>query len=346
METFKKLPSGKWNLRKYDYTDSTGKKHYKSFTAETKTEIRQAVIRWQNTRDEVEKHSVTVCEAVRGYIELKENVLSPSTIRAYNSIVKTYIDDNPIGSVHTDDINTMMVQRWISGLVSMKLKPKTVQNSYGLLLAAVTMYQPELRLRVTMPQKIQPDLHCPDDNEVQKLLHTVRKYDDKVMEFCILCAAYIPARRGEVCALTYDDIDGSFIRINKAMVKGTSGEWIIKTPKTTSSYRTVEVPDIVIDTLPDGNGRIVPWTPDQLSKRFTRYVRLSGVEKFRFHDLRHYGASMLLTVMSPRYVQDRGGWASSYTMNRVYNNVVDLEKQRQTKKALRMFKKKSNVKRI
>ena len=31
----KKMPSGKWRVRVYDYTDSDNKKHYRSFTAPT-----------------------------------------------------------------------------------------------------------------------------------------------------------------------------------------------------------------------------------------------------------------------------------------------------------------------
>lgn len=34
MATAKKLPSGSWRCRVYDYTDENGKKHYKSFTSD------------------------------------------------------------------------------------------------------------------------------------------------------------------------------------------------------------------------------------------------------------------------------------------------------------------------
>jgi hypothetical protein len=36
MAKAQKLPSGSWRYLVYDYTDSQGKKHYKSFTADTK----------------------------------------------------------------------------------------------------------------------------------------------------------------------------------------------------------------------------------------------------------------------------------------------------------------------
>ena len=38
MAKAKKLPSGNWRTRVYDYTDADGKPHYESFTASTKKE--------------------------------------------------------------------------------------------------------------------------------------------------------------------------------------------------------------------------------------------------------------------------------------------------------------------
>ena len=38
MATPKKLPSGNWRVRVYDYTDESNVRHYRSFTAATKKE--------------------------------------------------------------------------------------------------------------------------------------------------------------------------------------------------------------------------------------------------------------------------------------------------------------------
>ncbi len=345
MEKFKKLPSGNWNLRKYDYTDADGKAHYKSFTAATKTEIRTAVNQWMTTRGKGQTAKCTVFEASEGYIDLKRNVLSPSTVRFYEGVVRNHIKNNPIGSFQIDKLTTPIVQRWISA-IAIDHHPKTVRNCHGFLMGVLSVYAPDLRIRTTLPQALPPKSYCPDEKDIKALLNLVQSKNDAYMEIAILLAIYIPARRGEICALTYDDIDGNNITIDKSLVKTNQNTWEIKQPKTFAGYRTVRVSDAVINAIPPGTGRIIPWHPDYLTNRFIGYVKEAKIPHFRFHDLRHYGASMMLTVMSARYVQQCGGWSSTYVMNKHYNNVIDLEMQRQTKKAQKMLEKKLNVKRV
>lgn len=338
MEKFRLLPSGKYNLQKYDYTDENGKRHYKSFTGRTKGEIRDAVAEWKNTRTKTPASVLVVSDAFQAYFDLKQNVLSPSTLRGYEGIKKNYIDTHQIGRMPVGKVKTPMVQAWVSGIAAGHT-PKTVRNAYGLLTAVLSVYAPDTRLTVTLPQKERTALYCPDKGEIHAVLDVIRADGNKPIEIAVLLGAFIPARRSEICALTYGDIEGNVVTINKAMVHTPKNGWIIKKTKTTNSTRTVSVPQFVADAIPTGRpkDRVVPLTPDYITTKFAKYVKAAGVTPFRFHDLRHFGASMLLTVMSRRYVQDRGGWSSPYTMERVYNNVIDAEKARQTKKAFKVF---------
>ncbi|PKB52272.1 hypothetical protein CRH03_25625 [Clostridium sp. HMb25] len=46
-------------------------------------------------------------------------------------------------------------------------------------------------------------------------------------------------------------------------------------------------------------GRIIKATPEQITSRFRRAVKFSGVTPFRFHDLRHYAASIMHAIGVP-----------------------------------------------
>ena len=52
MPKAKKLPSGSWRCRVYDYTDDSRIKHYKSFTAPSKKEAEYAATQYSLNKKE------------------------------------------------------------------------------------------------------------------------------------------------------------------------------------------------------------------------------------------------------------------------------------------------------
>ena len=182
---------------------------------------------------------------------------------------------------------------------------------------------------------------CIRDRDIKTLLQHV---EGKELEIAIFLAAFGPLRRGEICALDSDDIHGNVIDVNKSMVMGPDKMWHIKPPKTFGSYRQVEFPGFVIERMRGIEGRIVKATPDQITHRFERAIKSTGLPKFRFHDLRHYAASIMHAIGVPdQYILQRGGWATDNVMKTVYRDVIDLETVRQTKKINRHFIKVSGL---
>lgn len=102
MATAKKMPSGNYRVRIYD--KATGKQ--KSFTAGTKKEAEYLANEWLTGRQKaVIKHDITVGEAVRTYIDSKNNVLSASTIRGYEIVYRNGLTG--IRDINIDDLTTM-----------------------------------------------------------------------------------------------------------------------------------------------------------------------------------------------------------------------------------------------
>jgi len=86
-------------------------------------------------------------------------------------------------------------------------------------------------------------------------------------------------------------------------------------------------------------GRIIKATPAQITNRFGRAITFAKLPHFRFHDLRHYSASIMHAIGVPdQYILQRGGWASDYVMKSVYRNVIDMETAKQNKKILKTFR--------
>lgn len=332
MAKAKKLPSGSWRVQVFDYKDVDGKKHYKSFTGFTRCEAEFLAAQWAAGKADMLAENITLYEAVTRYIDAKRGVLSPSTLVTYEQTQRCYFKD--IGTTKLKDLSNTALQVWISDL-SKDHNPKTVRNAHGLLSATIDMFAPDFRIKTTLPQRRKPDLYTPSDKDVQKLLEHVA---EKELEIAILLASFGPMRRGEICALTSDDIHGNIIDVNKSMVMGPDRVWSVKQPKTYSSYRQIEYPDFVIKKISGISGRIIKATPEQITSRFRRAVKFSEVPAFRFHDLRHYAASIMHAIGVPdQYILQRGGWASDNVMKTVYRNVIDIETARQNKKIMKHF---------
>lgn len=102
MANAKKLPSGNWRIRVFIGEDENGKKKVKSFTAPTRWQCEKLAYEFvQNNRQE--EKTLTVGDALDGYIKIKENVLSPSTIRGYGIIRRTRLQTLMDVDVHELD---------------------------------------------------------------------------------------------------------------------------------------------------------------------------------------------------------------------------------------------------
>lgn len=341
------LPSKNIRVQLYLYTDEKGKRHYKSFVAPSRKIAQEMAARWKldmkdnpieqyNVTEEDEEEDITVNDAIERYLSAKSGVLSPSTLRGYTGLQRQYFG-GAFGQKKLSELTSPSVQIWVSNLAAKKLSPKTVRNAYGLLSPTLEMFAPELTLNVKLPQKKRPNLYCPNDNDIKKLLDAIKGTD---LEIAVLLAAFGPLRRGEISALTDKNVDGKIIHVRDNMVKGPDNQWYIKQPKTDDSTRDVEMPAFVIDRISEKKGKLVDMNPDYITHRFGRVLKKIDIPHFRFHDLRHYAASIMHAIGIPdQYILQRGGWASDNIMKTVYRNAIDSETVRQNKKINKHFEK-------
>lgn len=325
MATARKLPSGSWRCLAYDYTDTAGKRHYRSFTADTKKAAELQAAQYVSDNSRGKRADLTVSEAVDRYITAKTAVLSPSTIRGYRKYQERYYKD--IGDKPVRKLNTETMQLFVSS-VAETVSPKTTHNVYGLLSSAVVMFRPDAVFRVTLPKKKKARPSAPSDADIRALFSAAQPE----LRLCIALAAFGSLRRGEICALKHGDVRGQFVSVHADMVANENGIYEYKDfPKTSDSVRTVLLPPEAAALIPDGpeDGFIVSVNPDALTSRFRRLRDSLGL-KVRLHDLRHYYASIGAVLGVPdTYMSDFGGWRQgSGVMKEVYQNVIDSERGR------------------
>lgn len=306
-----------------------GKRKYKSFTAATKQEAEQLAANYERQAGK----AVTVRDAILKYIELKEAVLSPSTITCYKSYEKNRFDD--IGDKNVSDLTDRDVQKWISDMTKDGKSPKYIRNVYGLLSSAVRLQMPQKAIRGTLPTKAKKYSYVPTAAEIWQIM----PYLDEEMQIAAQLAAFCSLRIGEICALTSADLHGNEITINKALARSSSGEYVLKQPKTAGSTRTVTVPSFLLEKMQKVEGKYIHRSPMMVSNNFHKVARRNGFQ-FRFHDLRHFFASELAKSMPLAVVERMGGWSpGSPVLRQIYIGAQEAEMQKNMAAATAIFEK-------
>ena len=262
----------------------------------------------------------TFAKSAEKYLQIKSNVLSPSTIRGYNTIIRSISDR--FMNTKTCDITQELIQKEINDY-SASHSPKSTRNLHGFISAVLTVYKPSLRISTTLPQKRKYEAYTPSEDDIKRILNDVSgtKYE---IPFRLGCYGM---RRGEICAITAADLNENLLHIDKSKVLTDDGSWIIKPyPKTTESERTIYIDDELADLIRK-QGYAYKEHPERLSKALKRIQKRLKMPEFRFHDLRAYYASMAHAMGVPdAYIMANGGWSSTNILNRVYKRTF-TEKQ-------------------
>lgn len=318
MPTARKLPSGSWRVLKFDYTDDAGKRHYQSFTAPSKDEAELMAAQYARTGSQ-HKSDLTFGECADLFIQQRTPVLSASTIREYSGYTDRYM--KLLSALRISKITQSDVQKEVNAL-AVKLSPKTVRNVHGFITAVLGAYRPELALHTVLPKRVPPKLYVPSEAEIQRLMSTV---SGTVMELPILLAAFGPMRRGEISALRAENISGTVVHVCEGMVQNKEKQWIVKAPKSYAGDRYIDYPGFVAEKWKHiKRGRVTELNPTMITKRFEHCLQHAGLPHFRFHDLRHYSASIQHALGIPdAYIMQRGGWQNDGVLKQVYRHTME-----------------------
>lgn len=257
--------------------------------------------------------------AANDYIDARTNILSPSTIKNYRLMVKYFSPGflcKPIDEIQNNDI-----QKEIN-VFCKEVAPKTVKNRYALVSSIFAEFRPDFVLRVNLPMQVRKEPYVPSNEEIRMLLADAEgtKYKTALLLAC--CSM----RRGEICALTMDDIDidNRIIHVTKDMVISDTNEWVTKIPKTAASIRDINVPQDVIDSILE-NG-LFTGHPNMISKWMRRHEDKLGIPHFSLHKLRHYFVSSAHEKgISDANIMAAGGWATPNVMIKHYRHAQNSD---------------------
>lgn len=314
----KKLPSGRWRVQ----YQVDGARHSQTF--DTEIEARAFASGWKAgivNADPVSELSVG--KAMDRYIESKDGVLSPATIAAYKRIRKNHLQD--LMGVKLRALTQERVQRAVNAMTKEGKSPKTVRNAHGLLTATLAEYRPGMVLRTTLPQKIRYEAAVPSVEDVKAILAALPGTE---IELPATIAIWLGLRMSEVLGLRWGDIDLDKKVLHVRRAKVDEG---VKTTKTYSSQRDLPLPDHIAGLLGEpgpADQEVVRMTRRRILTVFHRICEEAGVQPYRFHDLRHINASVMLAQGIPdKYAMERMGHATNNMLKTVYQHTMDAQAQ-------------------
>jgi integrase len=270
----------------------------------------------------------------------------PATHERYCSLMRRHVEPR-IGRIRLAKLRPVHVQAVLDGIIADQLSPRTAEQAYRVLSAALRQavkwqaVAVNPALAVSPPRPDRPELIVPDAATVRQILEAA----EGPLRIALLLAASTGMRRGEVLGLRWAALDGTRLHVNSSLQR-VSGELVFVAPKTDRSRRTIALPPVTVEALrrwrkdqaerrlllgeawhdagvvvDRGDGR--PLDPAELSHGFARLCARSGLAGVRLHDLRHAFATQLLVAgVHPKVVSDALGHASTaFTMD-VYSHVL------------------------
>lgn len=272
--------------------------------------------------DEAQTSFYTLFEFYEVYKRDKKNQKKTTTIKSDDYIFKKFepLYNHKLNYITTNDVKHLLDQYYDRGL-SVEYVNK-IRNFINKLFNYAVKIKRILNFN---PVSVIPEYKRVDEVVKEMDIYTPAEWSEinvKLKELNIVYFTFISIlyytgmRLGEVRALTPVDIDlnSKKIRINKTLSdvkKKESGEsWIVTSPKTKNSIRTILIPDKLHAILKDyfkyyntlyvkdknsflfGVDR--PLQAKVIREKFHRAADAAELRRIRIHDLRHSHASVLI----------------------------------------------------
>lgn len=238
--------------------------------------------------------------------------LSETTVRDYKSRLNKYILED-IGNMYLSSIKRLHIQEFANKLVKeYNLSSKTA-NNYIKLISSILNKAIEwdylnvnVADNISIPknfEKSKKKVVLYSYKELDKFIKALDKLEDKELQLAIYTSLNTGARRGEVLALTFNDINYKrySIDFNKSMIRVKGGTKIkeIKTYKNRAFYVSKDYINKVQSYYnylgkPSKDTYIFNMYPDTYSEKFKQFLLDNNLREINLKDLRALNESILV----------------------------------------------------
>lgn len=293
---------------------------------------------------------------LKEWLDTYKTDISKTTRAGYEEKIKNHIIPH-IGHLTLDKISEIHIQKWVNTLYNDKgLSPKTIRNTFQTVSACLEKAR-KLKMIVSNPcedvqlpkrQKYKAQVY--DKNEIQTALKLTK---GTPLYNVVLLGFGLGLRRGELAALTWDDIDlkNQVVHIRKNMVV-VNGKPEIKAPKSEAGIRDIHISDAMQYELIkarksydeeklrygkwfEDNKYVIrqcdgrPYNPNSITRAWKRFTKANNLKHIRLHDMRHTNATAMIEEgVDIKTIQQRLGHSDISTTMNIYAHVTNKMDER------------------
>jgi integrase len=356
--------SGAWYVRVSLGTDATGKQiRLGKIVHGTKRDADRCLTELLKRRDDgvpVAYSQQRLGEWIEEWLTTWRNNISERTRGDYQRIFRRYLR-NELLSRKLSRLAPEEIQDLVNELSRRGLSPRTVRMLHGGLRACLNT---ALRLGkvprnvatlVDLPARGHRELRCFTPDEGQQFLEAAeadqRARDAVGNDQASFSALFITLlltglRPGEALALKWSDLDGSYLRVQRALTTGSKNEKLIASTKTGRS-RVLPLGERALRTLQQHRVRQAKWklklgglyqdrglifanetgglldAQNIVNRHYKPLLKRAGLPAIRLYDLRHSHATLLMAAGEhPKVVQERLGHSTITLTLDTYTHVV------------------------
>ena len=257
---------------------------------------------------------LTIADATKDFLaspNLKESTFSQYSFICERHILP-YFKNTEFSQLNNKAINNFIQEKVRNGgLLGKPLSPKTI-NDMACLLVQIVRGHSQFEIDIEKPRYRQEEITIFTQGEHSRL-KTYLSLGTDSKKLGIIIAMLTGIRIGELCALTWKDIDleRGIIFINKTMQRiksvGTKAKTkiIIDIPKSIASIRAIPIPEILLALLKmfksDDSFYVLTNTkkyiePRVYQRHFKRFLEACNIPDYKFHTLRHTFATMAISI--------------------------------------------------
>ena len=337
---------GVWEVRVFTGRDAAGRPTQVSRTVRGTKKDAQRVAA-ELTLKPSNAAGRTVTQLLDAWLELNESGWAPATFRDQRSRAEL-IKVDPLAKIPLARLTVADVDRWHTRLRRGGLGDAGIRNRHHVLRAALSQavrwgwVTTNVASAARLVQRKRPPRESMSGAEVRAVLSAAVKVGPGA-GLALRVAAVTGARRSELAALRWDDLDGDRLRIDSsvAVLRRPSGEpELVDDATKTANRRTVTLDEITVamweayrSSFADPGewvfGLFEPANPDRIGWWWRRARDLAEIDRsWRLHDLRHWSATEAIgSGHDVRTVAGRLGHANPAMTLRVYAHVLERAEQ-------------------